>query len=284
MTLRTPVVLLAVLGAGVPGAALAAATPPAPVERAEPLPDELENVGVDEHHGRQIPLDLVFRDETGTAHPLGDWFGHGRPVILVLGYYRCPMLCPLVLHGLFDALRELEWSAGRQFDVLYVSIDPTDTPRAATRMKASYLRSYPREGADRGVHFLTGEEASIRGLADAIGFRYAYVAGRNEYAHGAVLTLLTPGGKVSQYLYGVTFDPRTLRLTLVEASEGAIGSALDHFLLTCFHFDSKAGRYTPSVMAMMRIGGVLTVGLIGVFLVVLWRRDRSRRSRPPGAR
>ncbi|GAB4376330.1 MAG: SCO family protein [Acidobacteriota bacterium] len=273
---RVGVGLLAVLLTLPPAAAAAA-------ERAEPLPDALENVGVDEHRGEMIPLELTFRDEAGETRPLAAWFGHERPVMLVLGYYRCPMLCPLVLHGLFDALGDLEWTAGEQFELLYVSIDPTDTPRAAERMKASYLRSYPRPGAEAGVHFLTGEREAIEALADAVGFRYAYVADRNEYAHGAVVMLLTPNGRISQYLYGVSFDPQTVRLALVEASEGNIGSALDHFLLTCFHYDSEAGRYIPSVMAFMRLGGIVTVGLIGVFLVVLWRRDRGRGGDRSGA-
>ena len=272
------ILLLALASAG---PLLAAAT--APGGRGESLPDALENVGIDDHRGDPVPGELVFRDEQGRDVALASFFGHDRPVILVFGYYRCPMLCPLVMRGLFDVLGELEWSAGEQFEVLYVSIDPTDTPRAAQRMKASYLREYVRPTADAGVHFLTGNEASIRSLADAVGFRYAYVAERNEYAHGAVITLLTPGGAISQYLYGVTFDPQTLRLALVEASEGAIGSALDRFLLFCFHYDSEAGRYTPSVLAMVRIGGVVTVGLIGLFLIVLWRRERGRDGDRPGS-
>lgn len=247
-------------------------------ERAEPLPEELEGVDVVERRGDRIPLDITFTDETGARVPLQRYFDSGRPVILVLGYYRCPMLCNLVLSGLVDGLKPLEWSPGQEFEIVSVSIDPTEGPDVARAKKENYLRAYERPSAAAGFHFLTGNQEDIEKLAGATGFKYRWVEERSEYAHAAVLTFLTPEGEISQYIYGVLHEPKTLRLALVDASQGTIGSALDRIILYCFHYDSKTGQYTPAVMNLLKIGALLTVVILGVFLTALWRRDVGRTS------
>ncbi|NJN63622.1 MAG: SCO family protein [Acidobacteria bacterium] len=253
-------------------------------ERAEPLPEELENVDIVERRGDSVPLDLTFTDETGQQVPLRRYFDAERPVILVLGYYRCPMLCNLVLSGLIDGLKPLEWTPGQEFEIVSVSIDPTEGPDVARAKKENYLRAYGRPSAGAGFHFLTGKQEDIEKLAGAIGFKYRWVEERKEYAHAAVLTFVTPEGVISQYVYGVLHEPRTLRLALVDASSGTIGTALDRVLLYCFHYDSKTGQYTPAVMNLLKIGAILTVVLLGAFLLMLWRRDASRaRAQATGA-
>jgi protein SCO1/2 len=245
-------------------------------DRAEPLPEELVDVDIVERRGDQVPLDLVFRNEDDVEVRLGEYFDGERPVILVLGYNRCPMLCGLVMNGVIDAIKPLEWVTGEQFRLVSVSIDPEESVRLATTKKADYLRYYGKEGAETGVHFLRGSQESIEKLASAVGFKYRYIEETNEYAHGAAMMITTPNGVISQYLMGVLHDPQTVRLALVEAADGKIGSALDRVLLFCFQYDPKAGRYTPAVMNLLKVGGVLTVGFLGAFLFALWRRDLAR--------
>ena len=249
--------------------------PKAP-DRAEPLPEELVEVDIVERRGDSVPLDLVFVDEEDTEVRLGDYFDGERPVILVLGYNRCPMLCGLVMNGVIDAIKPLDWVTGGEFRLVSVSIDPAESARLASQKKADYMRYYGKEGAEKGVHFLRGSQASIETLASAVGFKYRYVEETNEYAHGAAMMIVTPEGVLSQYLMGVLHDSQTVRLALVEASEGRIGSALDQVLLFCFKYDPKAGRYTPAVINLVKMGGVLTVGFLGAFLFALWRRDVRR--------
>ncbi len=227
----------------------------------------------DQRVNDQVPLDLVFRDEDGRHVRLGEYFGQ-RPVILALVYYHCQNLCPLVLDGLIRALRPLAFSAGDQFSVVTVSFDPRDLPAIAAAKKAEVLQRYGRPGAEKGWHFLTGEEATIRRLAGAVGFQYAYDAASDQYAHATGLVVLSPRGTIFRYLYGIEYSPRVLRLSLVEAAENRIGSPIDQVLLFCYHYDPATGRYSLLVMRMVRLAGLATVAALGTFIVVMCRRDR----------
>jgi protein SCO1/2 len=239
------------------------------------LPPLLREVGFDQRLDEQVPLDLVFRDEAGGSVKLGDYF-HGKPVILVLAYYRCPMLCTLVLNGLAQGMLDMPFDAGKEYEVVTVSFDPRETPAQAAAKKKTYLERYGRPGAAAGWHFLTGDEEPILALTKAVGFRYAYDAKRDEFAHASGIMVLTPMGRISRYFYDVKFPGRDLRLGLVEASENKIGSPVDQILLFCFHYDPTAGKYGPAVMTFVRIGGVLTMLGLAAFVGLLFRGERRR--------
>ncbi len=247
-------------------------------ERAEPTPRELEDVGVTERLGERVPLDIMLRDESGAPVRLERFFRDGRPVVLDLGYFRCPMLCGLVLGGLRDALREISLEPGEDFAVLSVSFDPAETPGLARARKRHVLEGYGRPGAAAAWHFLVGDVPEIERLTSAVGFRYRWVEERGEFAHAAALIVLTPDGRVSRYLYGVDFPARTLRLSLVEASEGTIGSAGDQLLLFCFQYDPESGRYSIAARKIMQLGAALTVVvLVSLIGSAFWREARRRR-------
>jgi protein SCO1/2 len=245
-------------------------------ERTDPVPEELRRVGVEEKLDAVLPLHLPFKDERGRDVTLGSYFRGGRPVVLTLNYSRCDMLCTLELNGLVASLKALAWSPGAEFEVVTVSIDPRETPPAAAKKRAGYLRELGRPGADEGWHFLTGSGASIRTLASSVGFSYEYDPATDQYAHAAVIVLATGDGRVSRYLYGVEFPPDTLRLGLLEASEGRIGSVLDRILLYCYHYDAERGRYGPAARKIMELGGLATVLVLGSVLGTFWWRERAR--------
>ncbi len=236
----------------------------------------LREVGVDQRLGEPVPLDIPFVDETGRDVRLGDYFGR-RPVVLALVYYECPMLCTQVLNGLVGSLEGLTFLPGREFEVVVVSFDPGETPALAAQKKATYIRRYDRDGAEPGVHFLTGRQESVDALTQAVGFRYAYDAAIDQYAHPAAITVLTGDGRVSRYLFGIEFAPRDLRLALIEAADHRIGSALDQALLFCYHYDPETGTYGLAVMNLVRLAGLLTVGVAGTLIVGSLRRERRRR-------
>jgi protein SCO1/2 len=251
-------------------------------ERTEPLPKELEGVGITEVPGARIPQELTFLDESGKAVRLADYFAAGRPVILTLNYYRCPMLCGLMLNGLLEGLKELKWTPGREFEIVTVSIDPLETPTLARLKKQSYMEDFARPEAVAGWHFLVGRPESIKALADAVGFHYRYNEERKEYAHPAGLFVATPDGRIARYLYGVVYEGRTLRLALTEAAEGKIGSSADQLLLFCFHYDAKEGRYVVAATKIMRFGGGATALILGLWLVTWWRRSARRENTDAG--
>lgn len=248
-------------------------------DRADALPKQLEGVGVDEHLDRPLPLDLEFRDETGKSVRLGDYFDSKLPVILTLNYSDCPMLCSLELNGLVQSLKQLDWSIGKEFRIVTVSIDPSETPDKAARTKRRYLGQYDRPGSEGGWHFLVGSEANVRQLADAVGFRYRYVPEKREYYHAAALALATPKGHIGRYLYGVEFHPRTVRLGLTETGEGKIGTAMDQLILFCSMYDAKEGSYALVASRVMTIGGVIAFALLASFLGVLWAAELRKRRR-----
>jgi protein SCO1/2 len=257
---------------------LVATAMPAAAQRKEPLPKELEGIGISEHPGARLPLDLEFTDEDGKPVRLAQYFSGTRPVILTLGYYRCPMLCTLVLNSLVDGIRDLPWTPGREFEIVTVSIDPLETPTLARLKKQNYLEEYARPGAAQGWHFLTGREENIRKLADAVGFGYRYVEERQQYAHPAAIFVVTPDGRMARYLYGVVYQPKTVRLALTEAGQGKIGTTADQLLLYCFHYDAQEGRYVLAATNLMRFGGATTALVVGVWLVTSWRRGARKKA------
>ncbi|MFQ5723504.1 MAG: SCO family protein [Terriglobia bacterium] len=242
----------------------------------------LGQIGLEQRLNHPLPLELEFRDEAGQTVQLGDYFGE-RPVVLALVYYRCPQLCPMVLNGMVKSFRTLSFEAGREFEVVTVSIDPAETPQVAAEKKRLLLKQYDRPGTEGGWHLLTGEEAAIQRLAEAVGFRYFYDPNTKLYAHAAGVMLATPEGRLARYFYGIEYSGRDLRLGLVEASQNRIGSVVDQVLLYCYHYDPTTGKYGLVIMNTLRVAGLATVLALGIFLVVSLRRERRQaRARPSG--
>jgi protein SCO1/2 len=253
--------------------------PKAPGYPATAKPGLLAKIRVDQRLNERVPLDLPFVDETGRAVRLGDYFGR-RPVLLALAYYECPMLCTQVLNGVVGSLSTLSFDVGREFDVVVVSINPKEGPGLAAQKKAAYLDRYRRPQTAAGWHFLTGPQDSITKLADAVGFRYAYDEEIGQYAHAAVVELLTPRGIISRYFYGIEFAPRDIKFGVMEASEERIGSAIDQALLLCYHYDPTTGRYGTQAIEAVRIGAVATVlGFLSFLYVSLKRERRAAQER-----
>jgi protein SCO1/2 len=245
-------------------------------DRKEAKPKRLQGVDVLEHLGERVPETLAFQDQEGRPVTLADSLHGGVPVILTFNYSSCPMLCSLQLNGFVEGLKQLDFSAGKEFRIVTVLLDPKETQETAHRFRARYLSQYARPGSEAGWTFLTGSDANIHALAKAVGFSYNYNEARGEYVHPAAITLLAPDGKVARYLYGLEYTEKTLRLGLVEASEGRVGSSLDRLILYCFHYDSTEGRYAPIAARIMQVGGAVTVVLLAGFLTILIRRDRKR--------
>jgi protein SCO1/2 len=255
-------------------------------EETPPMPNtpamELKGVDIVEHLGGALPRDAAFRDTAGNAVHLGDYFDGKRPTLFVFAYHTCPMLCSLVLDATVRTLNQVPWTVGQEFDVVSVSIDPNDTPETATRKRAQVIASYPRAaGSNVGWHFLVGDEANIRKVTDAVGFQYRYDERQKQYAHPAAIYLLTPEGHMARYLYGIEYPPNDVRLGLIEAAEGRSVSTTDRILLYCYHYDPQGKHYSIVAMNVMRLGGVVTLGVLGTFLTIMWARERVRRK--PGA-
>lgn len=246
-------------------------------ENSDPLPAELEGIGITEKLKAPVPLALEFKDENGNTVKLDQYFQSHKPVILTLVYYRCPMLCGLVLNGLLESMQEISLSPGKDFEIVTVSIDPLETPKLAKIKKQNYIKEFGHPEAAQGWHFLSGKEKNIKTLADSVGFGYKWIERRKEFAHAAAIMIITPDGRVSRYLGGIEYDPQTLRLSLVEASEGKIGSTYDQFILTCFHYDAAEGKYSVAAMGIMRLGGGLVALSLGVMLFVFWSREIKNR-------
>jgi protein SCO1/2 len=239
---------------------------------------------IDQRLDAQVPLDLTFRDETGRTCKLREYF-HGRPVVLVLAYLRCPRLCSLVLNGLSDALRQIKnYEIGREFEVITVSIDPRETPELAAAKKEAQIEEYGRPGAATDWHFLTGDADQIQQLADAVGYRYSFDAAKNEFAHASGIMVLTPAGKISRYYYGIKYVPIDVQFGLEDAAEGQIGSPVSRPLrLLCFDYDPNTGSYSVAILRLVRVGGVLTLLAIGGVMFFSWRRGRRQKSQSVGA-
>jgi protein SCO1 len=237
-------------------------------------PEVLKEVNIEQRLDEQLPLDLTLRDESGREVRLGEYFKSGRPVVLSLVYYECPMLCNQILNGLVGTLEALSFTPGKEFQVVTVSFDPRETPELAAKKKETYLRRYRRSGAEDGWHFLTGDEASVKRLARSVGFNYFWDERSQQFAHASAIMVATPGGRLSHYFYGIEYSPKELRLALVEASAGEIGSPVDKLILYCYHYDPATGKYGPVIMNILRAAGVLTVAAVLALLLTLRRRGR----------
>jgi protein SCO1/2 len=245
-----------------------------PGEPSSAKPGILGKIGIDQRLNEQVPLDLPFVDENGRDVKLGDYFG-SRPVVLAMVYYECPMLCTQVLNGVVSSLGVIKFNAGKEFDVIAVSINPKEGPGLASQKKQAYVDRYKRPGTEQGFHFLTGKQESITKLAQAVGFRYEYDEETGQYAHGAGIEVLTPKGVISRYFYGIDFSPRDLQFGLMDAAEQRIGSRIDSALLLCYHYDPSTGKYGVIAIDAIRIGGVATVLAFFTFLFVSLRRERA---------
>ena len=246
-------------------------------DNASVTPPQLRGVGIDQRLNNQVPLGLKFRDETGQTVTLGSYFGK-KPVIISLVYYRCPMLCTMAENGLLNALRDVTFNIGEQYQVVTLSIDPTETPDLAMGKKAVYVGLYGRPAAKQGWHFLVGDEPSIRALAQAVGFHYNFMPETRQYAHATGIIVLTPQGKVSRYFYGIQYPPRDIRLALVEASNEKIGSPVDAIMLYCCEYDPHTGKYGVVVAHILKISGAITLLCMGTLLFALSRGGQQNKS------
>jgi len=238
-------------------------------------PPILSKVGITQNLNALVPPDVVFRDETGKSVRIGDFFGH-KPIVLSLVYFDCPALCTEVLNGELRTLKAISLDLGKDFDAVTVSFEPKDTPALAKAKRDVYAGQYGRPGAADHWHFLTGEQQSIEALTNAVGFHYAYDSSIRQYAHAAAILVLTPEGRIDRYFYGVIYPARDVRLGLVEASEGKIGTLTDHALLYCYQYDPMTGKYGVVVMNVLRAAGGLTVLILGIFMTMMFLRERKR--------
>jgi len=236
------------------------------------VPPRFQEVTFSQRLGERLPLDARFTDEEGRPVTLGDYFGK-KPIVLAFVYYQCPMLCPLVMNGISSALKVVPFTAGNEFDVVLISFDARDTPEAANAKKRAHLQHWATPETANGWHFLTGEEAEIRRVTSAAGFTFEWDESSQQFAHVSGLLVATPDGRLSRYFYGVEYSPKDLRLALVDSGQGRLGSVVDELLLYCFHYDPANGRYGAVFMNIMRLGGVLTVGLVAGFIVLMRLRE-----------
>lgn len=242
---------------------------------ATPPADVLKRVGIEQHLNTQIPLDLKFRDESGREVKLRDYFG-GKPVVLSMVYYECPMLCGEVLNGEASVFTALKFDIGKEYEVVTVSFDPRETPELASAKKKTFVDRYGRPGGAEGWHFLTGSQESIDALTKAVGFNYAWDRDTKQFAHAAAIMVITPDGRLAQYFYGVDYSPKDLRFGLVQASQKKIGNVVDQVLLYCYHYDPRTGKYGAVVSRALQIGGALTVLVLGGFLIIMFRLEPQK--------
>jgi protein SCO1/2 len=236
-------------------------------------PEVLKSVSIEQKLNEQVPLDAVFRDEAGRDVQLGEYFAKGKPVVLALVYYECPMMCNQILNALSGSLLAVSFTAGAEYEVVTVSFDAREGPELAARKKAPYMKRYGRAGAETGWHFLTGDQESIDRLTRAVGFNYVWDERSKQFAHSSAIMVATPEGRLSHYFYGIDYAPKELRLALVEASAGKIGSPVDQLVLFCYHYDPVTGKFAP-VMNVVRAAGVLTV--LGLVALIFTLRRKTR--------
>lgn len=237
--------------------------------------DVTRKVGLDQKLGAQVPLDLAFFDETGKEVRLGEYFGKGRPVILNLIFYKCPGTCLLELDGMLKAFIGLQFTPGKEFEVVTVSINPKETPELAAAKKDSYLSLYKRPGAEKGWHFLTGSHENIQKLAGTVGFRYTYDLEKEQFAHDTGIMIATPEGKLSHYMFGMNYEPKDLRLSLIDASKYRIGTPVEKVLLAmCYQYDPTSGKYGFAIVKALQVGGIATVLTLLSYMLIMFRRDR----------
>jgi protein SCO1 len=242
------------------------------------LPKALQEVGIKQKLGAQLPLETVFKDENGNAVKLGEYFGKGKPVILALVYYECPMLCNEVLNGLTGSLKGISFDAGKDFDVVAISFDAreNDKPNLAKNKKEGYVARYGRPGAENGWHFLTGTQEAIDAVTEAVGFGYIYDEKTNQFAHAGGVMIVTPEGTLSRYYYGIDYEPRQLKFGIMDSAESKVGNPAEQLLLYCFHYDPSTGKYGLSVLRVIRIAGIATILGIAGMMLGFWLRNRKR--------
>jgi protein SCO1/2 len=243
------------------------------------IPDPLKRVGIDQRLGENLPLTAEFKDENGQTVKLGDYFGKGRPVIIAIVYYECPMLCNQVLNGLTGTLKGISFDAGKDFDVIAVSFDAKefDKPDLAKNKKASYMERYGRPETEKGWHFLTGTQGSIDAITQATGFKYEWDEKSSQFAHGSAIMMATPNGKLSRYFYGIDYSPRDVKLGIMESAENKVGSVADELMLYCFHYDPASGKYGFQILSALRLAGIATVLGMGLMGFVFWRRNKVKK-------
>jgi protein SCO1/2 len=262
--------------------AIAIGPPPKlPVSRApddgDKLQPEQEGVTIEQNLGDMLPLDLTFTDSAGQVVALGDYFKAGKPVVLQLGYYRCPMLCDLVMRGMVDASKKLSWLPGEEYEIITLSIDPAESSDLARQTKGTMIELMGRPEAAEGWHFLVGDQENITQLSQTVGISFKWIPKWQQWSHPAAIVVISPEGEISRYLFGTNYVPQTLRLSMVEAAEGKVGSFLDHALVYCLRFDPSTGQYTYAVMNIMRAGGTLTIIVIVAIIITLLVRESRRR-------
>ncbi len=248
--------------------------------QANETPANLKDIGIEPHLGEKLNLDLPFVDHDGRAVTLRELMRDGKPILLSLAYYSCPSLCNFHLNGLNDAFKQLEKPIGAEFKLVVMSFDPREKPALAKAKRANYLKEYARPDGDAGWYFLTGEQSSIDPMTKAIGFNYRWDEEQKQYAHASAAYAIALDGTITRYLFGISFEPKTIRLSMLEASKGQIGSIVDKLILYCFHFDPKASKYTLAAFNLMRAGGVIIVLVLGMFLFPFWIRHRRLKSGP----
>jgi protein SCO1/2 len=239
--------------------------------------NDVPNVEIVQKLDSQIPLDLEFVDSTGKTVQLGDFFDGERPVVLSLVYFECPMLCGEVLNGKTEAMQEIDLSLGEEYQAVTVSFDPKEDSKLAALKKKAYVDAYGRPGAAQAWHFLTGEKKNIEPLADSVGFKYVFDPNTGQYAHSGVIMVLTPSGHVSRYLFGIVYEPRNLRMALLEASEGNIGGPVEQLILTCYAYDPTTGNYNLLISRLLQIFGVMTVLILGAAILLMLYFERRRK-------
>jgi len=269
-TIATVICMVALLGS------VATAQIVGPPDTKRVKPPGLEHVGIDQRLNEQVPLDLEFQDEQGKTVKLGDYFKEGRPVVLNLVYYQCPMLCGEVLQGISASAKVLKFTPGKEYEIVTVSIDPRENSQMAAAKKANFMKRLGRPEAEAGWHFLVGKQPQIDNLANAIGWHYQYDPKSDQFAHAAGVVLVTPTGRIAQYYYGVEYSARDMRLGIIEASQNKIGSLADEITLYCYHYDPRTGKYGPVITNIVRLGGVLTIVVLGGFLALMFRREPGR--------
>jgi protein SCO1/2 len=242
---------------------------------AHETPKELEDVGITEKLGDQLDPTLTFVSDKGESVRLGQYFDGKRPVLLTMVYYTCPSLCNYHLNGLLEVFKKMEWVAGKEFQVVAISMNHREGPDVAAKKKANYLSEYGHPEMDEGWHFLTGTEENVKKVADQLGFGFRWNESTQQYAHAAAAFISTPGGQLSRYLYGIEFPPQTLKLALLEASNGKIGSVVDQLILFCFQFDPGKNKYTIYAYNLMRMGAALVVIVLGIILIPMWVREKK---------
>lgn len=242
------------------------------------LPETLKKIGIEQKLGGQMPMETVFKDESGNAVKLGDYFNKGRPVILAFVYYECPMLCNEVLNGLTGTLKGISFDAGKDFDVVAISFDARENekPDLAKNKKDSYMTRYGRPGTEKGWHFLTGTKESVEAATKAAGFGFEWDEKSNQFAHAGAIMITTPDGRLARYFYGIDYSPKDVKFGIMESAESKVGNAAEQLLLYCYHYDPSTGKYGLAVLRVMRMGAVLTILGMGLMGFVFWRRNKVK--------